>query len=241
MSILVKLEQKKLVVSYKMLAPAVAALILFNIMLYSMILKKDIPSEIPKISNRLYLLDQASNFVYDLDGFETKVREVSSKLNIPPEWLMSVIHSESRFDASVSNYKGSGATGLIQFMPGTAKEFGISVSQLKNLSHVEQMNFVYKYLSAKQAKYGSFETLTDLYIAILYPKALAEDFCYSLYAKPSISYEMNSGLDQNNDGNVTIQDIDKYLKRKYPSAYIISKNGSTVEQPSKMTTGFGGR
>ncbi len=242
MSFLVKLEQKSIVLSYKLFVPTIAAVLLCNLFLYSMIASKESVAEPPTVSNRLYLLDQASAFVYDIDGFESKVREVSRKLNIPPEWLMAVMHSESKFDASVSNYKGSGATGLIQFMPGTAKEFGISVAQLKNLSHVEQLNYVYKYLEAKQTQFKAYETLTDLYIAILYPKALTEDFCYSLYAKPSISYEMNAGLDQNGDGNVTIQDVDKYLKRKYPSAFIISKAGKPLsEQTANMMPNLFGR
>jgi hypothetical protein len=242
MSFLVKLEQKSIVLSYKLLVPTITAALLCNLFLFSMIANKESIAERPTISNRLYLLDQASAFVYDIDAFESKVREVSRKLNIPPEWLMAVMHSESKFDASVSNYKGSGATGLIQFMPATAKEFGISVAQLKNLSHVEQLNYVYKYLSAKQTQFRAYETLTDLYIAILYPKALTEDFCYSLYSKPSVSYVMNSGLDLNSDGNVTIQDVDKYLKRKYPSAFIITKVGKPLsEQTADVMPNLYGR
>jgi hypothetical protein len=34
---------------------------------------------------------------------------------------------------------------------------------------------------------------------------------------------MNSGLDQNDDKRVTVQDIDRFLKKIYPTAYMISK------------------
>ena len=71
---------------------------------------------------RLYLIETAEPYVYDVGDFEQKVRKISKKLGIAPEWLMAVMHSESRFDASVANFKGSGATGLIQFMPTTAKD-----------------------------------------------------------------------------------------------------------------------
>lgn len=227
MSFLVKLEQKSIVLSYKLLVPTITAALLCNLFLFSMIANKEFIAERPTISNRLYLLDQASAFVYDIDAFESKVREVSRKLNIPPEWLMAVMHSELKFDASVSNYKGSGATGLIQFMPATAKEFGISVAQLKNLSYVEQLNYVYKYLSAKTNSISSLRNPNRFVYRYSLPESIDRGFC-SLYSKPSVSYVMNLGLDLNSDGNVTIQDVDKYLKRKYPSASYYHQSGETV-------------
>lgn len=173
--------------------------------------------------NELYLLSQAKAYVYDLYDFEQKVRQVSRQLKIAPEWLMAVMHAESKFDASIKNFKGSGATGLIQFMPKTAKDFNITTTQLSNMNHVQQLDYVYQYLNRQRKKYKEYYSLTDLYLAILYPKALAQDFCYTLYANPSKAYQMNAGLDQDKDGNVTVQDIDKYLKRKYPAAYVVSK------------------
>lgn len=182
--------------------------------------KKTNKTQQQKRSNsNLYLMDQAQEYVYDITSFEKKVRTISYKLRIPPEWLMAVMHSESKFDASVQNFKGSGATGLIQFMPNTIKAYNISTTKLRNLNHVDQMDYVYRYLKEKQKKFKPYETLTDLYIAILYPVALTKDFCYTLYAKPSKAYEMNVGLDEDEDGRVTISDIDKRMRRLYPTAY----------------------
>ncbi len=173
---------------------------------------------------RLYLLETAEPYVYDVGDFERKVRKISKKLDIPPEWLMAVMHSESRFDASVANFKGSGATGLIQFMPTTAKDFDITTAKLRNLNHVQQLDYVYAYFDAKRKQYKPYETLTDLYLAVLYPKALGEDYCYTMYAEPSKNYEMNKGLDINTDGRVTVQDIDLFLKKKYMTAYGVQKS-----------------
>ena len=64
---------------------------------------------------KLFLLDNAETYVRNVPAFESKVRKVSYKLGIPPEWLMAVMHSESRFNTAVRNFKGSGATGLIQW------------------------------------------------------------------------------------------------------------------------------
>ncbi len=186
----------------------------------------------------LYLLDQAKMYVYNVNAFEQKVREVSRKLGVAPEWLMAVMHSESRFDASVKNRLGSGATGLIQFMPATAKDLEITVNKLRNMNHVEQLDFVYDYLNEKRKRYRNFDSLTDLYLAILYPKALSGEFCYTLYAKPSKAYQMNSGLDEDKDGRVTVADIDRRMKRVYPTAYVAQKDGSIkpMHQGGNVTT-----
>ena len=63
-----------------------------------------------------------------------------------------------------------------------------------------------------------YNNITSLYLAILYPDALDAEPCYALYSKPSIQYKMNAGLDEDKDGKVTVQDIDKRLKRMYPTA-----------------------
>lgn len=180
----------------------------------------------------LYLLDKAEKFVYNTGAFEEKVREVAEDLKIAPEWLMAVMHAESRFDASVSNHKGSGATGLIQWMPATAKDFNVTVEKLRNMNHIEQLDFVYKYLDAKRKKHRQYENLTDLYLSILYPRALDEEYCFSLYSNPSSAYKMNAGLDEDKDGRVTVQDIDKFVKRKYPTAYMASLEGEGKEEKS---------
>ena len=41
-------------------------------------------------------MEKASIYVDDPVLFDTKVRHVSEQLEIPPEWLMAVMYSESR-------------------------------------------------------------------------------------------------------------------------------------------------
>ncbi len=167
----------------------------------------------------LYLMDKASLYVEDERLFKHKVKEIAAQLQIPPSWLMSVMYSESRFDASVLNHKGSGATGLIQFMPATATDLNVSVQRLKKMTHTQQLEYVYLYLEQVRERYGEYDSLTDLYLAILYPKARKQDICYTLYAKPSQSYLQNSGLDKDKDGRVTVSDIDRHMEKLYPFAY----------------------
>lgn len=168
----------------------------------------------------LYLMEKASIYVTDIPIFEQKVREVSAKLDIPPEWLMAVMYSESRFNAAAENFRGSGAVGLIQFMPLTAKDMGISTKKLGKMTHEQQLEWVYRYMNMYRNKYGDYQSLTDFYLAILFPKARNQEGCYVLYASPSKSYKQNIGLDEDKDGRVTVSDVDKRMKRLYPSAYI---------------------
>lgn len=97
------------------------------------------------------------------------------------------------------------------------------MSDIRNMSAVDQMDLVYAYLQNVRENYGEYNTLTDLYLAILYPRAIGKDYCYTLYAKPTQKYRMNSGLDENRDGRVTVSDIDRRMARLYPTAYQIEK------------------
>ena len=176
-----------------------------------------------KPSSNLYLLDKATVYVHDLSGFKDKVLLVSRQLAIAPEWLMAVMYAESRFDASARNHKGSSALGLIQFMPATLKALQTTPQKLQNMNHIEQLDLVHRYLQEVRSVRGEFQNITDLYLGVVYPDAIGEDFCYTLYAKPDENYAMNAGLDENKDGRVTVQDIDHFLRRIYPTAYQASK------------------
>lgn len=55
-----------------------------------------------------------------LDAF----RSAEAKYRLPSDILSRIAYQESRYNPNAVNTK-SGATGLMQFMPATAKEFGI--------------------------------------------------------------------------------------------------------------------
>lgn len=151
--------------------------------------------------------------------FGQAVQTMARKLGVPPAWVMAVMYAESRFDASVYNRKGSGAVGLIQFMPSTAMELGTSSQALSNMSPVAQLAFVQAYFEQVKQRYGPYQSLTDFYLAVLFPKARLQDPCYILYHRPGRAYQQNAGLDLNGDGAVSVSDIDHFLQRKFPEAY----------------------
>ncbi len=120
--------------------------------------------------DQLYLLDEAGRFIPNTESFSAKVKEVSHELQVPPAWMMAVMKAESGFNPKVRNKKGSGAVGLIQFMPAVAQELQVSPSELSGMEAHDQMAYVHKYLQQVRSRYGEYQSLTALYLVSLYPK-----------------------------------------------------------------------
>jgi hypothetical protein len=98
----------------------------------------------------------------------------------------------------MKNMAGSGATGLIQFMPKTAKGLGTTTDALARMSAVAQLEYVELYFKPYRVR-----TLEDVYMAILWPAAVGKPNDFVLFESPSKQYKQNRGLDQNGDGKVT--------------------------------------
>lgn len=126
---------------------------------------------------------------------------IAVTLGFDPDWLMSDIAWESgrTFRADVRNMAGSGATGLIQFMPRVAVALGSSVDALARMSAEDQLNFVYKYFRPFA---GKIHTFADGYMAILWPAAVGQSDDDKLFTG-GVAYRQNSGLDADKDGVVT--------------------------------------
>jgi len=169
----------------------------------------------------LYLIEKADLYTDAPGEFERKVRIMARSLNVPPEWVMAVIHSESRFNPKIKNRKGSGARGLIQWMPHVYRNMG--VKRLPS-SSVAQLDLVEQYLCERQSQVGNYRNLTDLRLAVLYPVAVGKSKNYVLYRKPFLAYEQNMGLDVNKDGKVTVKDISQKMKAEYGEAFNINLN-----------------
>lgn len=140
--------------------------------------------------------------------FRDKVRWLVEDLDIgpasgrpEPNWLMTWMAWETgrSFRADVKNMAGSGATGLIQFMPSTARGLGTTVEALAAMSPESQLNFVWKYFKPYK---GKIRSLSDGYMAILWPRAVGKPDDYALFTG-GVAYRQNAGLDTNKDGKVT--------------------------------------
>lgn len=138
-------------------------------------------------------------------AFKKKVIEIGGRLRCDPSFLMAAMAFETgrSFSAKQKNLAGGSATGLIQFMPTTAAELGTSTAALAAMTEIKQLDFVEKYM-ARMANGRPFTSLSDVYMAILFPAAFGKSAGTAIFKHPEKAYKQNSGLDINGDKKVTI-------------------------------------
>jgi len=144
-------------------------------------------------------------------SFKTKAIKIAANLGVDPDFLMSAMAFETAetFSPSVRNKKSS-ATGLIQFMPSTAAALGTTTQKLAHMSDVDQLDYVESYFKPHTNK---LKTIEDVYMAILWPKAIGKPNSFVLFNTPQ-QYQPNSGLDANHDGKVTKEEAAAKVKEK---------------------------
>jgi len=132
--------------------------------------------------------------------FIAEVEAMAQRLGTQPEYLMAVMSFESggSFSPSVEN-PVSGATGLIQFMPPTARGLGTSVEALSQMTPTEQLAYVEKYFQQYKGELG---TLEGVYTSVLSGRARPDPNAV-LFSQGTAAYSQNSGLDFNRDGRIT--------------------------------------
>lgn len=150
--------------------------------------------------------------------YAAKLETISSDLGVSSSWLEAVFEMESGNNPQAVN-PNSGATGLIQFLPSTAAALGTTTDRLRTMSAQHQLEYVYAYLDQQRGRAGAYRSLTDLYIAVLWPKGRDKHYDYVLYAKGQKAYAQNRGLDWNKDGAVTVGDVDRKLRNRFPHLY----------------------
>lgn len=137
-------------------------------------------------------------------AFAARVRAMAATLDCEANHLMAAMAFETgrRFTADVRN-QWSGATGLIQFMPATARGLGTTVEALAAMTAEAQLDVVERYLAPYT---GKLRTVEDVYMAILWPAAVGLPNDFALFRRGTSAYEGNAGLDTNGDGIVTKQE-----------------------------------
>lgn len=149
--------------------------------------------------------------------FRKKILEVADSLETNVNWLMACMAFETgeTFSPSIRNAAGSGATGLIQFMPSTAQALGTTTNALAQMSTVEQLDYVERYFLPSKRRLKSLE---DVYMTILWPAAVGRPLSYVLFDKSDTRfpkrYIQNAGLDLNKDGKITKEEASKKVKDK---------------------------
>jgi len=147
-------------------------------------------------------------------AFIDKAQNVCERLGIDINWLMAVIELETAgtFDPAITN--SLGYVGLIQFGKEAAERIGTTQTKLKEMTAVEQLEYVYKYYAIYKSKITSY---VDLYIATFFPIALGKGRDFVLEAKNLSAQKVanaNPLFDLNKDGKITVGEIeDKLLSR----------------------------
>jgi hypothetical protein len=155
------------------------------------------------------------------DAFAAKVIDISKKLEIDPNWLMVVMNSESGLNEKARNTKypvqGGYATGLIQFIPSTAKGLGTTTDALYNMSNVEQLDYVYKYFAPYRDKIESF---IDLYMVTFFPAAVGKAKDWVLKAKNIAALAVaraNPIFDLDKNGSITVAEVEQAFLKRVPA------------------------
>lgn len=132
--------------------------------------------------------------------FINGVEAMAKRLGTRPEYLLGVMSFESggTFNPGIRN--GIGATGLIQFLPSTARGLGTTTDKLAKMSSVEQLKYVEKYFNQPHFK-GKLGSLEGLYTAVLSGQARSNPNDV-LFTRGTKAYAQNP-LDWNNNGQIT--------------------------------------
>lgn len=147
-------------------------------------------------------------------AFQEKVKGMAARLDVDPNYLMAVMAFESdrTFRPDIRNYAGSSGTGLIQFMDFTARRLDTTTAALKAMTAEQQLDYVEMYFRPYT---GRLRALEDVYMAVLWPKAVGKPSGYVLFRKPTLAYRQNAGLDRDGDGRITKWEAAEKVRETY--------------------------
>ena len=146
-------------------------------------------------------------------SFLEKTKQVAQRIGCNYKDLLAVMNSESGLNSKAVNKKG-GATGLIQFMPATAKALGTTTDALRNMSPEQQLDYVEKFYSMQRKNFVKSNrklSAGDLYTLTFMPAYVNKEV---LTTKGSTYYNANKGLDTNGDGQITKSELAQRVARK---------------------------
>lgn len=152
------------------------------------------------------------------EGFKAGLFWIEEQIGLSPDKLTPCIAFETggTFSPSKKNMAGSSGLGLIQFMKATIegpngmlarhpslKKLSPDHAGLAKLSALQQLSFVYYYFRDFGTDLSNW-TLEDVYMAILYPKAIGKPGDWVMPWKyGSLAYKQNAGLDLDKDKKIT--------------------------------------
>ena len=141
-------------------------------------------------------------------AFQTKLAEMQIKYpGLEKQQLYAIISGESGFNTAAYN-PTSGASGLFQFVPGTANGLGYTTSQIRNMSPTQQLEVYDKYLANAKYKGG------DLGIIQAAPKYYGRGDNFEVYKRGTKAYAQNPPW-RGPDGKITVGSINAYYNKNW--------------------------
>lgn len=170
--------------------------------------------------------------------FRRELILMCERVGLVPDYVTSVIAFETgkTFSPSIVNPQ-SGAVGLIQFLPSTARTLGTTAEALKAMSATAQLKYVEAYFS----HFGSLPTLEATYLAVFAGRGASSPDTV-LFETPSKAYEQNKGLDGNHDGIITAGEATSRVRAIYEAAkarppIIVDMNAPSSGGPPNAASG----
>ncbi len=160
-----------------------------------------------------------TNAAFKEPYFMEKLKKVAANLGVDEKDLIGIMKHESGLNPRAVNPM-SRATGLIQFMPKTARSLGTSIDEIYKMSATEQLDLVEKYYKVNGVKSG--DDIGDLYMLTFMPAAKDKPDNFVLGNKGGGSvfglsaaavYNQNKGFDSNQDGIFTVGDVKERIRR----------------------------
>jgi hypothetical protein len=163
-------------------------------------------------------------------GFIKKVKEVSSKLQIDPNWLMAIMYFETARTFSPSKGNNIGCYGLIQFCPDKGKNYKTIngkryfISDIAKMNYSEQLDLVFEYYKRYA---GKLKNYTDTYFVTFFPIAIGKPddwVIQGLGLSAGAIYKANPAFRQVKDGKLRVWEVKKKILEQLPSEWL--KEGS---------------
>jgi hypothetical protein len=166
--------------------------------------------------------------------FIRKVKSISKDLGIDANWLMAIMYFESAktFSPSIRN-PISNAVGLIQFMPNTAISLGTTTNALANMTAVQQLDYVKKYLLPYKGKMTRY---VDTYFAVFFPLAIGKPNDWVLRSSnlsSGLIARQNPAFDTNKNGEITVGEVKAVMLKKLPSEWLSDGDFATFTKAYK--------
>lgn len=155
----------------------------------------------------MQILDVAGFRQNTSGGFKSALAEMALSLGLEPSYLAAcmVIETGRTFSPSIRN-PFTGATGLIQFMPTTARMLGTSTAALASMSATAQLEYVKRFFRPHVGRIRP-NVPGDYYLAVFMPAYIGRDPSTVLFSAGDTGYAQNAGLDRNGDGVITVGDV----------------------------------